>query len=203
MKAKACVTAFVYTNVSGSEKLPMVIIGKYQKLRCFRTKNPPFHYYSQRNTWGDGVTFRKWFWEVFMPLVRRKTNKKGALIMDNCGPHRSHVGDLIGLVDIYLLPQNYTALCQPIEMGIIASWKRKYKSLRLMEIARNLESHTELRAQTHQLRVGMGGLAHRYGPNMLYVAEMVHYSWQTVSQMTIVRCWTKSKIPPVKRLLVL
>ena len=194
MKSKDRVTAFVCTNACGSEKLPMAIIGKSQKPRCFRNQQPPVPYFSRRNAWADGVTFRRWFWEIFMPHVRGKTNKKVALVMDNCGPHGSDVGDPNGQVDIYLMPPNCTALHQPMDMGIISAWKRKYKSLMLTEIARNLENRTELRAQAHQLRAGMRGMSHGYDPNMLDVAEMVHHSWKSVSEMTIARCWAKSNI---------
>ena len=89
------------------------------------------------------------------------------------------------------MPPNYSALHQPMYMGIIAFWKGKYKSLMLTEIAPNLENHTQLRAQAYQPGAGMRGMGHGYDPNMLDVAEMVHYSWQTVSQMTVARCWTK------------
>ena len=190
------VMASVCTNAGGSEKLPMAIIGKYQKPRCFRNQQPPVPYFSQGNAWADGVTFRRWFWEIFMPHVRRKTNKNVALVMENCDPHSSDVGSPGGQVDIYLMLSNCTALHQPMDMGIISAWK-KYKSLMLTEIARNLENRTELRAQVHQPRAGMRGMLHGYDLNMLDVAKMVQHSWKTVSEMTIARCWAKSNILPL------
>ena len=111
-----------------------------------------------------------------MSHVRRKTNKNVALVRDNCGPYPSDVGDLNGPVHIYLMPPKCKALHQPMDMGIISAWKRKYKSLILTEIVRKLENLTELRAQAHQPRAEMRGMSHGCDPNILDMAEMVHHS---------------------------
>ncbi|XP_065650421.1 uncharacterized protein LOC136078571 [Hydra vulgaris] len=83
--SKARSTGLAAGNGVG-EKLPMFIIGKKEKPRCFKgVKNLPFQYKSQNNSWMDS--------KVITDYVRRldaKFNAEGrkvALIKDNCPAH--------------------------------------------------------------------------------------------------------------------
>ena len=127
MKAKDRITAYAGTNADGTCKLPMAIIGKPMNPRCFRLRKPPLPYFSQRNAWSDSVTFKKWFYNLFIPFVRRQTSKPVALLMDNCGPHGTDIVDHTGQIQIITLPPNCTGVHQPMDLGIIASWKSKYR----------------------------------------------------------------------------
>ena len=100
MKAKDRITAYVGTNADGTSKLPMAIIGKPMNPRGFRLEKPPVPYFSQRNACSDSVTFNKWFYNLFIPFVRRKTSKPVALLMDNCGPHGTDIVDHTGQIHI-------------------------------------------------------------------------------------------------------
>ena len=81
------------TNLTGTQKVELAIIGKSNKPMCFKNlegKDRPMPYFSQKNAWSDTGTFEKWFKEVFLPHVRKHVpdpQKKVLLIIDNCGPH--------------------------------------------------------------------------------------------------------------------
>ncbi|PXF47641.1 Jerky protein-like [Gracilariopsis chorda] len=134
MKAKARVSVYVCTDSTGLHKVPLAIIGAAKNPRCFRKGEPAVTYFSQENAWSDSVTYRRWFLEVFMPYVRRYTSKRVTLVMDNCGPHGTDVLDINGQVTIFTLPPNCTSLFQPMDMGVIATLKAKYKSKLLRKI---------------------------------------------------------------------
>ena len=72
MKVKDRITAYVGTNADRTCKLPMAIIGTPMNPRCLRLGKPPVPYFSQRNAWSESVTFKKWFYNLFIPFVRRK-----------------------------------------------------------------------------------------------------------------------------------
>lgn len=57
MGAKDGRSAFVCTNATNTLTLPMGIIGKSAKPRCFRAEEPEMLYFSQRNAWAYIFTF--------------------------------------------------------------------------------------------------------------------------------------------------
>jgi hypothetical protein len=62
MKAKDRLSLYVATNLTGSQKVPLAIIGTSANPRCFRlTKKLPFTYFSQKKAWSDTATYRLWF----------------------------------------------------------------------------------------------------------------------------------------------
>ena len=146
MGAKDRVSAFVCTNAIGSLKLPMALIGKSANLRCFRAGQPAVPYFSQRNAWSDTVTFKKCFTTVFLPFIRNVTSEPVALVMENCGPHGTDRSDHREQVEILTLPPNCTAKFQPMDMGVIAAFKLRYRRLLLARITATIEERDELRA---------------------------------------------------------
>ena len=66
-------------NVTGIHKLHSLIIGKSQKPRCFNPinmSNLPAHYTSQNKYWMTAEIFKDWFFNDFVPQVRRHLRKK-------------------------------------------------------------------------------------------------------------------------------
>lgn len=92
MKGRDWITAYLCTYQIG-KKLTMAIIGNPKNPKCLRILQPPLPYFSQKNAWLDGVTFRAWFNIVFLPFVLRYNSNKVALIIENCVPHGEDVHD--------------------------------------------------------------------------------------------------------------
>ena len=127
VKAKDRVTTFVRTNATGTQKLSMAIIGTAKQPRCFKIRAPAVPYFQHKDAWADTVTFRAWFYRVSIPFIRKTTSRKVALVMDNCGSHGNDLTDSLKQVRIFALPPNCTSLHQPMDMGVIASWKVRYR----------------------------------------------------------------------------
>lgn len=64
---------YVCTNATGSEKVPMSIIGKYKNPRCVRGEKVPMKCFAQKNATSDSKTFVMCFEEVFLPFARFHT----------------------------------------------------------------------------------------------------------------------------------
>ena len=58
------VTAYLCANASGTQKVPLSIIGKSKNPCCFKLKPCPVIYFSQANAWSDQATFSFWFHDV-------------------------------------------------------------------------------------------------------------------------------------------
>ncbi len=195
MSSKDRITAYVCTNADGSKKVPLAIIGKSKNPRCFRLGLPPVHYFSNKTAWSNSETFKQWFTSVFLPHIRSCTSKKVALLVDNASSH-FNLHDIREQVVVIPLPPNVTSVHQPMDMGVISTWKQTYRRFLVQELVRYIESRAERRAFYEGRKYGMNGMAQGYDPHMLDAANLAKLSWDNVSRMTIARCWVKANCLP-------
>ncbi len=79
-KSKERVSINACANVSGSIKLPLQLIGKAKRPRCFQGVNMdllPVQYYSQKNAWMSTDIFLEWFKKSLVPTVQRELGVLG------------------------------------------------------------------------------------------------------------------------------
>jgi len=80
----------------------------------------------------DKHVYERWCNTLFLPAVhQRHRGAKSALIMDNASTHDVNLSSED--VKILFLPRNSTAVYQPMDAGVVASLKGRYKG-RLLEI---------------------------------------------------------------------
>jgi len=77
----------------------------------------------------------------------------------------------------------YHLVYQPIDQGIIATLKRKYKLKMLHAIVKNLERYDKLRAVGESIPAGVRGLNQ---PNLLDVATIAQGVWESIDQTTLI-----------------
>ncbi|KII62654.1 hypothetical protein RF11_04829 [Thelohanellus kitauei] len=117
-KAMERITVLCCTNMSGTDKRKLLIIGKSARPRCFkgpRMEGLPVEYHANKKAWMTSEIFRNWL-----------TNTKILLIVDNCAAH-PHL-DNLQHIQLEFLPPNTTSLVQLMYMGVIknfnfVSWK--------------------------------------------------------------------------------
>ncbi|XP_060577429.1 jerky protein homolog-like [Ruditapes philippinarum] len=136
-QAKDRVTVLLCCNKAGTHKLAPLVIGKFGKPRCFHHINMsslPALYRHSKNAWMTSTIFEEWFHEDFVPSVRKhlrrkKLEAKAILLMDHCPAHPG-VESLTSLdrkIKAVFLPKNTTSKLQPLDQGIIATFKRNYR----------------------------------------------------------------------------
>ncbi|KAL4091479.1 hypothetical protein QTP88_026166 [Uroleucon formosanum] len=136
-KSKQRLTVVLCCNSTGSEKLKLWVIGKYQNPRCF------------------------------------KNNRNVLFTMDNCSAH-NNIGDLeLPNVKIVYFPPNCTSRLQPLDQGIIAAFKRYFKT--------RLVRHAPLCLDSDQPCVKW---------NILQAMRAMAVSWNDVTATTI-NDWNK------------
>ncbi len=113
--SKERVTVLLATNADGSEKLPLLLIGKSTKPRCFENvKTFPCEYQQQRCAWMTGDMFTKWLQRLDQKCITER--RQIFLFVDNCLSHPKNVE--LKNVEIIFLPPN-TSKLQPMDQGII------------------------------------------------------------------------------------
>ncbi|CAM9967348.1 unnamed protein product, partial [Phaeothamnion confervicola] len=165
---------------------------------CFKKKRPPLHYFSQAKAWSDQRVFAVWFGRVLLPHVRRLTAKKVLLIMDNCTGH-GELADPCGQVKVICLPPNCTAVHQPMDQGIIAALKLRFRTGLLYKKVATLAARGALRAAAKAMKMPAGpmGLAEGYDPHLLDAMELMKAAWGAMEEGSVARCWLKADILPL------
>jgi hypothetical protein len=120
----------VCCNADGSDKLPLLVISKYENPRCFKNVNRDSFgckYRSNPKAWMTQVIFLEWL----KRFDARMAGRNVLLIMDNCSAHipLMQLASVVTLYDttVFYLPPNTTSKIQPCDAGIIKSLKAYYR----------------------------------------------------------------------------
>ena len=85
-RSKERVTIMPCCNMTGTDKLQLLLIGKAKKPRCFQgVKSFPVQYRNNRCSWMTSVIFTEWIQAWDRKVMRQK--RKICLIVDNCSAH--------------------------------------------------------------------------------------------------------------------
>jgi hypothetical protein len=113
-------------NADGLDKLPLLVIGKYENPRYFKNVNRDSFgckYRSNPKAWMTQVIFLEWL----KRFDARMAGRNVLLIMDNCSAHipLMQLASIVTLCNttVFYLPPNTTSKIQPCDAGIIRSFK--------------------------------------------------------------------------------
>jgi|GraSoiStandDraft_52_1057288.scaffolds.fasta_scaffold34078_1 hypothetical protein len=182
-KDKERITIALCANADGSHKLDPLIIGKFAKPRCFANINInslPIMYRTNRKAWMLTTIFQEWLHEFSKQVARRHKNQRVLLLLDNCPSHKTE-GVILSNVDIHFLPPNTTAKIQPMDAGIISSFKRHYRNLHIRWILSEIQKGKNIR----DLKM-----------NVLQAINYITKSWEEIMPLTISNCWKHTNILP-------
>ncbi|XP_043469542.1 tigger transposable element-derived protein 4-like [Leptopilina heterotoma] len=105
-QSKERITILQCANMTGTNKLPLLVIGKSKRPRCFKgVKTLPVDYESNSKAWMTRGIFKGWLQKIDKNMKTKK--KKIVIFMDNCTAHT----DLPTLanVNVIFLPANTTS----------------------------------------------------------------------------------------------
>ena len=153
------------------EKLPMFVIRKSQKPRCFKhIKSLPCRYRAQEKSWMNTELFEEWVREQDEKFENK--GRKVALIIDNCPAHP--VIENLKSITLYFLPPNTTSALQPRKQGVIWSLKSKYRTRIIQKVLAAIDPGKQLPVIS-----------------ILEAVKVLALSWSEVSKETITNCFTK------------
>jgi hypothetical protein len=168
-------TVLVGGSMTG-EKLPLLVIGKSKKPRCFNgIKNLILDYTNQENSWMNLTIFNNYLVKLDKRLgFLLDPNKKALLIVDNCRAHPPSLASNYKNIDLKFFPPNITSRAQPMDMGIIHSLKSHYK---------NAMSKRKNDAINNKIQLNF---------SLLEAIHLLKDSWSNVTKSTIVNCFLKA-----------
>ena len=168
-KSKERITVLVCANMTGTEKLPLLVIGKFAKPRCFKNVSRlPVQYEANRKAWMISDLFSSWLMNLDKKFVR--AGRKIVLVIDNCPAH-PNIEASLKAIKLVFLPPNTTAKLQPCDQGIIQNLKVQYRKYLLIKLISAIEAKEE------------------FAPNLLDALYLLRLSWENVSAQTIANCF--------------
>ena len=138
-QAKDRLIVLVATNQTGSEKLPLLAIGKSANPRCFKKiKTLAVDYGSNKKAWMTGSVFEK----GIRKLDRKYLLQGRSIVMtiDNCLA-LPQIKDLRA-IRLEFLPPNTTNHTQPCDQGIINVFKHRYRAKVMRKYLQYIESES-------------------------------------------------------------
>jgi hypothetical protein len=183
-KSKDRIT-LAFTCSATGEKLQPWVIGKSKNPRCFKNINKRLlriEYRHNKSKWMTGLIMEEYL--RWLDNKMRVEGRKVLLLLDNFSGHElgvQLVGGLEGLdnVRIEWLPANTTSYWQPLDQGIIASFKLQYRAQWVAYMLRQYEANKDPNQTV----------------NLLKAIQWTRLAWdQGVSEATIQKCWWKSTI---------
>jgi len=163
LQDKSRLTVLLASNATGTHKLWPLVIGHSKKPRCFNGLNLsrlPVIYKSNSRAWMRADIWENWL--RYLDVGFRIQNRKVLLLIDNAPSHIINMAflhdnsddetvdntniDLFKLTNItvHYLPPNTTAHIQPMDAGIIKSFKSKYKHLYCKHILKQFENNINI-----------------------------------------------------------
>ena len=129
-------------NMTGKDKVKLLVIGKSKKPRCFKgidVDTLPASYHANKNAWMTSLLFEDWITRGDSALV--KHSRKILLLVDNCTAHPAF--DMLKSIRLDFLPPNTTSLIQPMVQGIIKNFKVHYRKELVQMTITAIERHLE------------------------------------------------------------
>jgi len=190
------ITIGVACNADGSEKLPLLFIGRFAKPRCFGRRTPQAHgfdYHFNKTAWMTMIIFDQYDsliclqaitdltsirWLRNLDIKFRNENRRICLLVDNFSAH--YIDYQPRNIELVFFEPNLTSHVQPCDAGIIRTLKALYRKafcLRAVELDE-------------------AGEREIYKINLLESMLMVKEAWNQVEASTIRNCWRHTKIQP-------
>lgn len=169
-KSKDRVTILLCTNMNGTEKLPILLIGKSAKPRCLKNiKSLPVEYKHNKKAWMTTSLFQEWLIKIDKEMSSMQ--RKILLFVDNCSAHKNL--PVLCSITIKFLPANTTSKLQPLDQGIIHNFKVFYRKQLIDHILSCIDEGST------------------YEVNLLHAMRFSRRAWQDVSNNTIENCFKK------------
>ena len=140
-KSKERVMCAFFVNAAGGREKP-IVIGKSKNPRCFRTirdtSQLPCSYVSQPKAWMNFNILDDVLSKLNRKLARQRRNVF-FLFLDNAPCHSPDMKGKYDHIQIVFFPPNCTSRLQPLDLGIIQTFKLKYMKLMLTHVVSKID----------------------------------------------------------------
>ncbi|GAU95135.1 hypothetical protein RvY_06810 [Ramazzottius varieornatus] len=163
-------------RLAAGKKLPPLIIGNSKKPRIFTKakldiQKAGFSWYANSTAWMKTGIFEEWLTNLNNSMKAQK--RKILLLLDNFSAHRVDSKSNVRLV---FLPPNLTSKVQPLDKGIIASYKKYEQRFKAEHRRKSLYNFSSASDYTKSI-------------NVLDAVKWVVRGWAEVKESTIRNCF--------------
>lgn len=180
-KDKTRITLAVTTNATGSDRMPLWLIGTAKTPRALRKLNISSIgcvWRWNKNAWMRGDLMQEWFRSFYRHIG---TQRRVVLLLDNFSAHLSALDNAPppSNIKVVFLPSNSTSIYQPLDQGII----------------RNLKHHYRKKWMTWMINMMDRGVDPTQRMSLYYTLHWITQTWRRdVLDETIRKCFIKSTI---------
>ncbi|XP_039966686.1 tigger transposable element-derived protein 6-like [Bactrocera tryoni] len=177
---KERLTILFCINMAG-QKEQLLVVGKDTLPRPFKhlsLNELPVDWQSNHKAWMTHEIMTTWLTQLNRKM--KFQNRKIILFLDNAATHQSHMN--FTNIKIIFLPPITTAVCQPLEQGIIQNFKIEYRSLMLQHLLPKIDSASSASELANSV-------------NVLEALYFIQTSWNKIKATTIKNCFLKAGFP--------
>lgn len=172
------ITIMLCCNASGSDKRKLTVIGKNKQPRPFKNFNYKafVDYFYNNKAWVTQKEFEE-FIRLF-DIAIKKEKRKIILLIDNAPGHKVIPTENIKLI---FLPPNSTGILQPLDSGIIRSFKAHYRKYLLEKVMDMHENEVPVKQLFKKITIKEAIIFSKF-------------AWDDVTTTTIQHCWNHTKL---------
>ncbi|XP_009328057.1 PREDICTED: tigger transposable element-derived protein 4 [Pygoscelis adeliae] len=168
--SKERITIVVGTNMDGSEKLPLLVIGKNKSPRCFKdVKSLPVDYEANDMAWMTSEVFEQWMHKLD---DRFQAQQRRVVILVDFLPAHTEVKNLKSVKLVFSPPDSSSCIATTQEA--IRILKVKYRRCLIKRFVDCVEGNKEFML------------------TLLDAIEMLHLCWRKVTPDTIVKSYNET-----------
>lgn len=174
--SKDRITVMFACSASG-EKLKPLIIAKAENPRCFKNVKKSelgVDYVANKKAWMNNKVFTDWLKNLNSEM--RKQGRKILLLLDNASSHGKQEDHCLSNVEIKFLPANTTSQLQPLDQGIIRTFKAYYRRSMLRSLLSKMDSADSVTELCKKV-------------TLLDAIGWVVKAWDCVKTETVVKCF--------------
>ena len=179
-KNKDRFTVLSCCNADGTERLPALFIKKFQKPGCFLGRDPTedgFEYRNSSKAWMTQSLFFDWLLS-FEDYISATSGRRAVLVLDNASCHGCPNSlPVLRHVEVLYLPKRSTSRTQPLDAGIIACIKRRFRRRQLEKAVDLIENGVTQKLYSMDLYTAMCALAK---------------IWERLEGTVIHNCWIET-----------
>lgn len=180
INSKVRLTVALFANWAGQKENP-IIIGNAKRPRCFGRvdieKSHKVMWRFNKKSWMTSVIF-----DEILKAFDRKMRLEGRKVLLTLDNATCHPNVELSNVKLLFFPPNTTAKCQPMDQGIIQSFKLQYRKLLVQHIISNIDGH-----------INLTNIDSKKLPEItvLNAITWIKEAWDRVTPETISKCFRK------------